>query len=1010
MKNLIITVLLGVFLLSCGKTVNSDVKFKRASLTGFVQKGPFINGTRVNLQELNQSFRQTGNVFSTEMTSNAGRFEIRNIELESSYTLLSASGFYFNEVKGKISEAPLTLNGLVDLSSTNSVNLNILTHLMRPRIEYLLSDGKTFLNATQQARNELLGVFGFSLSSDETAESFDISQNVESAAILLAVSVIMQGSSGTGELSELLATFSDNFRTLGVITNPQILTKLRLNAINLDYDTIQENLINRYQNLGESASIPDFREKVSIFLQKTGEAPIVEDVAVVNISSQGGRITAMVNPNSLMTDVLLLYGTDEVLTDSLVVTNEPISGEGFQKVEASLVDLVKNTSYNFQILARNVEGETLSDVFSLKTLDNFDLNIEVQGEGEVNIAVIQAKTTPHDEGTNLELRALPAENWVFVNWGGDLSGNENPKVIVVDTDKQVTATFQLKTYPLNVSVVGGGTVGIEPQLDVYPHGTEVTLTPTPSEGWEFESWGGNVSGTTVPLVFTVTSERSVTATFKRKDYPLTISIVGEGTVEEQIIPQRTTQYPFETMVQLTSKPTDGWVFYRWGGDLNSNQNPATIQVNEPKTVISEFKSIDELLTIEIIGEGSVEIQQSPIENNPSGRIVTLIPNPSNGWSFLDWGGDLSGSQVPIQVILEESTFIRITFTPTVYLSDNGITIMCPNGRVGDIGLLDGVEYEVVDRNLLEKRRNEGKDLSKVCVSSVTNMSGMFSNSEFNQPIGNWDVSSVTDMSAMFNESYFNQPIGNWDVSSVTGMEGMFNNSQFNQPIGNWDVSSVTNMSGMFSNSEFNQPIGNWDVSSVTDMVSMFGRSQFNQPIGNWDVSSVTDMSGMFNESYFNQPIGNWDVSSVTNMVGMFWGTPFNQPIGNWDVSSVTVMAEMFWGTPFNQPIGDWDVSKVTNMFFMFWGTPFNQPIGNWDVSSVTDMGEMFKDSKFNQPIGNWDVSSVRNMSQMFNYSSQFNQDLSQWCVSRFQRKPDDFDSGTPQWVLPKPVWGTCPTR
>jgi surface protein len=75
--------------------------------------------------------------------------------------------------------------------------------------------------------------------------------------------------------------------------------------------------------------------------------------------------------------------------------------------------------------------------------------------------------------------------------------------------------------------------------------------------------------------------------------------------------------------------------------------------------------------------------------------------------------------------------------------------MCPNGRVGDIGLLDGVEYEVVDRNLLEKRRNEGKDLSKVCVSSVTNMSGMFSNSEFNQPIGNWDVSSVTDMSGMF---------------------------------------------------------------------------------------------------------------------------------------------------------------------------------------------------------------------------------------------------------------------
>ena len=42
------------------------------------------------------------------------------------------------------------------------------------------------------------------------------------------------------------------------------------------------------------------------------------------------------------------------------------------------------------------------------------------------------------------------------------------------------------------------------------------------------------------------------------------------------------------------------------------------------------------------------------------------------------------------------------------------------------------------------------------------MSGMFVQSVFNQPIGDWNTSSVTNMSSMFNTAP-NQPIGNWDL-------------------------------------------------------------------------------------------------------------------------------------------------------------------------------------------------------------------------------------------------------
>jgi len=376
----------------------------------------------------------------------------------------------------------------------------------------------------------------------------------------------------------------------------------------------------------------------------------------------------------------------------------------------------------------------------------------------------------------------------------------------------------------------------------------------------------------------------------------------------------------------------------------------------------------------------------------------------------------------------------------VYLDDNGITIKafdCAN--IGDIGVVNGIAYTVLDYQTLKGKILNGQDVTKVCttkitdmsqllfinntspssfnqdisswdLSNVTNMFGMLSNSDaFNQDIGDWDVSNVTDMDLLFNNSVFNQDIGDWDVSSVSSMRQMFNGSSFNQDIGSWDVSSVTNMYMMFRGSLFNQYIGDWDVSNLTDMSYMFQNSVFNQDIGSWNVSSLTEMEGTFQNSMFNQAIGDWDVSNVTDMNVLFQNSVFNQDIGDWDVSGVTDMYLVFESSLFNQDIGDWDVSNVTYMREMFQYAAFNQDIGDWDVSNVTDMRNMFyANLSFNQDIGEWDVSSVTNMQGMFwadQISSSFNQDLSMWDVSN-EPLCQNFCIGNTQWTLPKPNFTT----
>ena len=94
-----------------------------------------------------------------------------------------------------------------------------------------------------------------------------------------------------------------------------------------------------------------------------------------------------------------------------------------------------------------------------------------------------------------------------------------------------------------------------------------------------------------------------------------------------------------------------------------------------------------------------------------------------------------------------------------------------------------------------------------------------------------------------------------------------------------------------------------------------------------------------------------------------------------------------------------------------WASSFNQDISGWNVSNVTNMSGMFEGVKsFNQPLNDWDVSNVTDMYSMFYHARSFNQDLSMWCVSKITSAPYGFNGSTPNWTLPKPVWGTCPNR
>ncbi len=217
-------------------------------------------------------------------------------------------------------------------------------------------------------------------------------------------------------------------------------------------------------------------------------------------------------------------------------------------------------------------------------------------------------TGEYDEGAEVEVRAEANETWMFSSWEGDISGTENPTIVTVDDDLVYTAVFQKLQFPLNVNIDGGGTVEeniVQSKMADYEIGTEVELNAIADEGWVFVEWQDDLTGSENPQTLTMDEEKSVTAVFERKDYPLIISVEGQGNVSEEVVEDPAKDYAYETVVKLTANPSEGWEFARWEGDLEGSENPKEITIDGEKEVRAVFERQGYELTVNVTGEGSV---------------------------------------------------------------------------------------------------------------------------------------------------------------------------------------------------------------------------------------------------------------------------------------------------------------------------------------------------------------------------------------------------------------------
>jgi uncharacterized protein (TIGR02145 family) len=247
------------------------VALKDKTITGVSQKGPFVKGSSVTVQELDgETFAQTGKSFKGKIISDAGDFKLDIKSLISQYVLIEANGYFFNEITGGKSNAPITLNAFSNIKERDNVNINLLTHLAYERTLYLVTkEDMPFSKAKKQAEQEVLKSFGIEEEFND-AEELNIFGTENANAALLAISILMQkdlfeGDEQEAGLSERLTNYSLDIETDGVWNDIEIQTKIADHFSSYSLEGHRTYYTENIVQWGISTEIPAFEKYIGVF-------------------------------------------------------------------------------------------------------------------------------------------------------------------------------------------------------------------------------------------------------------------------------------------------------------------------------------------------------------------------------------------------------------------------------------------------------------------------------------------------------------------------------------------------------------------------------------------------------------------------------------------------------------------------------------------------------------------------------------------------------------------------
>ena len=264
---------------------------------------------------------------------------------------------------------------------------------------------------------------------------------------------------------------------------------------------------------------------------------------------------------------------------------------------------------------------------------------------------------------------------------GDITANTLMNGIPGGTSFQIITLIDARTYNLNLSQEGQGTVSVsKSQLKT---GESATLTAQAAQGWRFDHWEENAQnlGTTNPLTVTMgTQDRSIKAVFKEIPKVVTLQIVdtkGQKLADpeaQEVTSGGTVTFQVPNLANVNFK---GW---KRNGQIVETGNTYTLSnVTQNETIQAVFEVPVQSLSLSFtelnlkVGESKPLPSVTVVPSNATDQTITWLSN-NPGIAKIENGKVVGVSAESVDLVASSSNQKKATLKVVVQAVKHTVTV------------------------------------------------------------------------------------------------------------------------------------------------------------------------------------------------------------------------------------------------------------------------------------------------------------------------------------------------
>ncbi|WP_462136540.1 InlB B-repeat-containing protein [Porphyromonas uenonis] len=413
-------------------------------------------------------------------------------------------------------------------------------------------------------------------------------------------------------------------------------------------------------------------KKVVVTDNMTVKATFAKKSFAVSLTKEGeGTITAT---GATSLDAVA-YGTE------LTIVATPAAGYELVSITAGGTDI---TASKKVVVTGNL---TIKATFAKK---NFAVSLTKEGEGTIT-ATGASNLNSVAYGTELTIVATPAEGYELVSitaGGTDITAS---KKVVVTGNLTVKATFTKKNFAVSLTKEGEGTITATSASDLnsVAYGTELTINATPARGYELVSITAGGTDITATKKVVVTGNLTVKATFAKKNFAVSLTKEGEGTITATGA-SNLNSVAYGTELTIVATPAKGYELVSitaGGADITATKK---IVVKDNLTVKATFAKKSFAVSLTKEGEGTITATGASNLNAVAyGTELTINATPAEGYELTALTANGTDILATKQVVVEGNLTVKATFTKKTF------AVTLTSNEHGNITIVEPVNLEAV---------------------------------------------------------------------------------------------------------------------------------------------------------------------------------------------------------------------------------------------------------------------------------------------------------------------------